>query len=347
MDPFILNIPKAELHLHIEGTLEPEMMFRLAEKNCLSIPYRTVADVRKAYHFTDLQSFLDIYYEGAQLLVDERDFFELTRAYLSRAKKQNVRHAEIFFDPQTHTDRGISFQTVITGIRHALVEAEETDGITTRLIMCFLRDKSVSSAFKTLECALPFRSWITGVGLDSAEQGYPPKEFTSVFEAAREVGFLAVAHAGEEGPPEYIRQALDCLRALRIDHGVRCVEDHELVQRLIENQTPLTVCPMSNVKLRVFLDMKAHPLKQMLDAGLCVSVHSDDPAYFGGYVNENMQAVKKSLDLSNADVCRLVENSFKAAFMSETEREKHLAAVRKFANDLNIPKEGVAGKYLK
>lgn len=332
-DPFVLNIPKAELHLHIEGTLEPEMMVRLARKNRVALPFRSVAEARQAYRFKNLQSFLDIYYAGARVLIEEADFYELTRAYLHKARQQQVRHVEIFFDPQTHTERGVDFRTVITGIRRALTEAEAGNALSTRLIMCFLRDQSPKAAMATLQQAMPFQSWIAGVGLDSAEVGHPPNRFSDVFAAARQAGFRAVAHAGEEGPPDYICQALGDLRAERIDHGVRCMEDPELVRRLKRDQTPLTVCPLSNVKLRVFPSLDTHPLKQMLDEGLCVSVHSDDPAYFGGYIAENLLAARQALHLTDTHIGRLAKNGFRAAFISREEKAFHLTAVDQFMAD--------------
>ena len=321
-------MPKAELHIYIEGSLEPELMFALAERNGVALRYASVEEVRRAYDFTDLQSFLDIYYEATQVLLHEQDFYDLTRAYLERAAAQNVRHTEIFFDPQAHTDRGVPFETVIRGIRHALVDTERQLGISSELIMCFLRHLSAEAAMKTLLTALPFKEWIVAVGLDSSEVGYPPINFKAVFGRAREHGFLTVAHAGEEGPPEYIWQALEELKVSRIDHGVRCVEDPELVERLREDQTPLTLCPLSNVKLRVFDSIHDHNLKRMLDLGLCVTVNSDDPAYFGGYIDENFHAAQKGLQLSRNDVYQLVKNSFKASFLAADEK-------RRLLNDLD------------
>ena len=327
-ETFIREIPKAELHIHIEGSLEPELMFAIAERNGVSLPYASVEEVRRAYDFTDLQSFLDIYYEATRVLLHEQDFYELTRAYLERAAAQNVRHTEIFFDPQAHTDRGVPFETVIRGIRHALVDTERQLGISSELIMCFLRHLSAEAAMKTLLTALPFKEWIVAVGLDSSEVGYPPINFKAVFGRAREHGFLTVAHAGEEGPPEYIWQALEELKVSRIDHGVRCVEDPELVERLREDQTPLTLCPLSNVKLRVFDSIHDHNLKRMLDLGLCVTVNSDDPAYFGGYIDENFHAAQKGLQISGNDVYQLAKNSFKVSFLAADEK-------RRLLNDLD------------
>ncbi|MFQ5546200.1 MAG: adenosine deaminase [Acidiferrobacterales bacterium] len=322
MEAFIRDIPKAELHIHIEGSLEPELMFELAARNGVTLPFASVDEVRLAYAFTDLQSFLDIYYEGARVLLHEQDFYDMTWAYLKKARSQNVVHSEIFFDPQTHTDRGVAFETVISGIHRALVDGEQYLGITSKLIMCFLRHLSAEAAIDTLEQALPFREWIVAVGLDSSEIGHPPEKFTAVFDKARKYGFLTVAHAGEEGPPEYIWQALDLLKVSRIDHGVRCVEDPGLVQRLATEQTPLTVCPLSNVKLGVFESIEQHNLKQLLEFGLCATVNSDDPAYFGGYVNENLVAIQQALKLTRDDILRLVRNSFAATFLAPTEKRR-------------------------
>jgi adenosine deaminase len=320
-------VPKAELHLHIEGTLEPEMMFALARRNGVALPFADAEAVRRAYVFRDLQSFLDIYYAGCRVLLHEPDFYDLTWAYLTRAAADGVRHAEIFFDPQTHTDRGVAFETVVTGIRRALLEGREKLGITSGLILCFLRDLSAEAALATLEQAKPFRDWLVGVGLDSAERDNPPVKFRAVFERARDWGLHTVAHAGEEGPPDYVRQALDVLKAERIDHGVRCEEDPGLVARLVAEQVPLTVCPLSNVKLRVVPKLAQHPLKRLLDRGLCVTVNSDDPAYFGGYVGENFRACRAALGLSDADVVSLAKNSFRASFVTEDERRRLLAEV--------------------
>jgi adenosine deaminase len=322
MDAFIADIPKAELHMHIEGSLEPELMFTLAARNRIELPFASVAEVRKAYEFSDLQSFLDIYYEGARVLLTEQDFYDMTWAYLQKAHAQNIRHAEIFFDPQTHTERGVTFATVITGLHRALTDAERAFGMSTKLIMCFLRHLSAESALATLEQALPFKKWIVAVGLDSSEVGHPPSKFTAVFDKARAEGFLAVAHAGEEGPPEYIWQALDLLKVKRIDHGVRCVEDAKLVERLKQQQVPLTVCPLSNVKLRVFESMERHNLGRLLALGLCITVNSDDPAYFGGYVNENFLASERGLRLGREAICRLARNSFEATFLSVSEKRR-------------------------
>jgi adenosine deaminase len=316
IESFIRGLPKAELHLHIEGTLEPEMVFALAHKHGVLLPYPSVQALRDAYNFNDLQSFLDIYYAGAAVLRDESDFHALTWAYLCKAHDQGVVHAEIFFDPQTHTVRGVPIDAVIGGIRRALVDGERAFGITHRLILCFLRHLSVADAMQTLEEALPHAEAISAVGLDSAESGNPPAKFASVFARARREGFLTVAHAGEEGPPEYIREALDVLGVSRIDHGVRCEEDSALVERLVREQVPLTVCPLSNVMLKVFERMQDHNLKRLLHRGLCVTVNSDDPAYFGGYVAENYLAVYRALDLSRAELVQLARNSIRASFLS-------------------------------
>ncbi len=328
---FARHLPKAELHLHIEGTLEPELMFELARRNHTQLPYGSVDEVRRAYVFSDLQSFLDIYYAGCRVLVKEQDFYDLTSAYLARAAQQGVRHAEIFFDPQTHTDRGVPFETVVTGIHRALHDGEARFGITCGLIMCFLRHLSADAAMRTLTEALPFQKWILAVGLDSSELGHPPSKFKEVYHRAREAGFLAVAHAGEEGPPAYVWEALDLLHARRIDHGVRCVEDERLVARLVEEQIPLTVCPLSNVKLRVFPSLEEHNLKQMLHRGLLVTVNSDDPAYFGGYVADNFRDSAAALDLSREQVLTLARNSFAASFLDGEKRRAYLDAIDRFA----------------
>jgi adenosine deaminase len=322
IDP--LTLPKAELHLHIEGTLEPELMFELARRNGVSLPYADADAVRRAYRFSNLQSFLDVYYRACSVLIHERDFYELTTAYLERARSQGVRHVEIFFDPQTHTARGVAFETVVGGIARALTEARQA-GITSHLIMCFLRDLPARDAMATLEQSLAHRDVIFGVGLDSAEVGNPPQKFQSVFEQAAGAGFRVVAHAGEEGPPAYIWQALDVLGAERIDHGVRCLEDHRLVARLEADRIPLTVCPFSNVKLKVVDTLEQHPLAKMLDHGLCATVNSDDPAYFGGYVGENLAGVANALKLDDGALVQLARNSFEAAFLDDAARARHLA----------------------
>jgi len=329
-DRFVRGLPKAELHLHIEGTLEPEMMFALAQRNGVRLPYADVESVRKAYVFDSLQSFLDVYYAGCAVLVTEEDFYELTIAYLERAASEGVVHAEIFFDPQTHTDRGVPFGTVVTGICRGLDRGRQRWGISWRLILCFLRHLSAEAAMATLDQAAPFRHLIAAVGLDSSELGHPPSAFAGVFERARLDGLPAVAHAGEEGPPRYIWEALDQLRALRIDHGVRCWEDQELVDRLVADRVPLTVCPLSNVRLGVFPDLEAHNLAVLLRRGLRVTVNSDDPAYFGGYVADNMVAVVEALGLSRDEIVQLARNSFLASFLDEPDVGRHLAAIDRF-----------------
>lgn len=323
----IEQLPKTELHLHIEGTLEPELMFEIGRRNNIPLRFKSVEEVKDAYNFSNLQSFLDIYYEGAKVLIHKQDFYDMTWAYLEKVAKQNVRHLEMFFDPQTHTDRGIAFGTVIEGIHGALEEAKAKFGITSHLIMCFLRHLDEEAAFKTLEDAMPYKDWIIAVGLDSGEVGNPPEKFARVYERARNAGFLAVAHAGEEGPPEYIRQALDILKVKRIDHGVRCMEDADLVQRLVTERIPLTVCPLSNLKLRVVDTLKDHPLKKMLEAGLCATVNSDDPSYFGGYVQANYLQTAASLNLSTDQIVQLAKNGFEASFISDAEKKAFYDAI--------------------
>ncbi len=332
MEAFIHGIPKAELHIHIEGALESELMLELAAKNGVDLPFASVGDVRRAYDFKDLQSFLDIYYQGAQVLLTEDDFYRLTWSYLQKAAEQNVRHAEIFFDPQTHTARGVKFETIVAGIHRALMDAERQLAVSSKLIMCFLRHLSVDEALTTLEEAWDFKDMITGVGLDSSELGFPPENFGPVFDRARQWGFKTVAHAGEEGPPEYIWQALKLLRVERIDHGVRCLEDAALVEYLVENQIPLTVCPLSNVRLKVFDQMKQHNLMQMLESGLCVTVNSDDPAYFGGYIEENFLALHQAHGLTAEDMFKLARNAFKASFLDPAEKKKYLSELDDFVS---------------
>jgi len=327
MHGFIRNLPKAELHVHIEGSLEPELMFSLAQRNGIDLKFGSVEAVRAAYEFSNLQDFLDIYYEGAGVLQNQQDFYDMTWAYLERARTDNVRHTEIFFDPQTHTDRGIAFETVVKGILGALEDAREHLGISSQLILCFLRHLSAEAALETLEQALPYKDSIVAVGLDSSEKGHPPEKFTAVFERARAEGFLTVAHAGEEGPPAYITQALDLLQVERIDHGVRCIEDDALVERLAGEGVPLTVCPLSNVKLRVFERIEDHNLAHLLARGLKVMINSDDPAYFGGYVNRNYEAVADGLGLTREDLHQLARNSFDAAFLSADEKQAYLDEV--------------------
>ena len=330
MEAFIRGIPKAELHLHIEGTLEPEMVFALACKHGVKLKYPSVEALRDAYDFRNLQSFLDIYYEGANVLRDEDDFHAMTAAYIARVHDQGVVHVEIFFDPQTHTDRGIAFETVLNGIRRGLDEAQTKFGISSRLIMCFLRHLSAESALETLQQALPHRDAICAVGLDSSEAGHPPSKFSEVFRRAREAGFLTVAHAGEEGPPEYIYQALDDLKVSRIDHGVRSDRDPALCRRLAAERMPLTVCPLSNVKLAVFKRMEDHNLKRLLDMGLCVTVNSDDPAYFGGYILENYLEAQRALGLARADIALLAGNSITASFLPFADKQAWLARIERY-----------------
>lgn len=324
---FIAGLPKAELHVHIEGTLEPELLLERAAKNAVALPYVSVEAARAAYRFQSLQDFLDLYYLRTSVLMDEEDFYDLAWAYFVRARRQNVLHAEVFFDPQAHTRRGIPFATVIDGLSRAARDARTGLGISAELIMCFLRDLSQEEAHHTLEQAMLHRDKIIGVGLDSTERGNPPSKFRNVFARAKKAGFRIVAHAGEEGPPDYVRQALDVLHAHRIDHGVRCLEDPQLVERLARERTPLTVCPLSNVRLNVVQDMAHHPIRKMMDMGLFITVNSDDPAYFGGYVNENYQAVAEAADLTPDELCTLARNSFLASFLGEANKAEFVAKV--------------------
>jgi adenosine deaminase len=322
---FLRQMPKAELHIHIEGSLEPELIFALAQRNGIQLAYPSVEALRAAYAFTDLQSFLDIYYAGASVLLQEEDFFDMAWAYFERAHADKVVHAELFFDPQTHTDRGVPMAHVIKGLKRACDRAQAELGISSGLILCFLRHLSEDAALQTLEAALPWREHFIGVGLDSSERGHPPEKFARVFAHARELGLHVVAHAGEEGPPAYIWSALDVLKVQRIDHGVRCLEDPTLVQRLAAERMPLTVCPLSNVKLCVFKTMAEHNLKALLDAGLCVTVNSDDPAYFGGYISDNFIAVFDALpQLTPQDALQLAKNSFEAAFAPAADKARWL-----------------------
>jgi adenosine deaminase len=314
-------MPKTELHIHIEGSLEPELIFALAKRNQVRLNYDSVEALRSAYAFTDLQSFLDIYYAGASVLQQPQDFYDMAWAYFLRAKADNVVHAEIFFDPQTHTERKVSMRTVITGLHHACVDAKEKLGISSSLILCFLRHLSEESAFETLEQAVPFRDMFVGVGLDSSERGHPPEKFERVFKLAQQLGLKAVAHAGEEGPPAYIWSALDVLHAERIDHGVQAIHDEALMQRLAKERVPLTVCPLSNLKLCVFPHLKDHNLAQMLAQGLCVMINSDDPAYFGGYMNENFLQTFAALNLNASHAYQLACNSFEAAFVDDAQKQ--------------------------
>ena len=327
LDPFIAGLPKAELHLHIEGSLEPELMFALAARNGLSLPFASVEAVRAAYDFSNLQDFLDIYYAGASVLLTRADFHDLAMAYFERAAADNVRHAEIFFDPQTHTDRGIAFDTVMEGLVSAMAEAKTRLGLTSKLILCFLRHLPEEAALATLAEAEPWLDQIAGVGLDSSEQGHPPSKFARVFAAAAAKGLKLVAHAGEEGPPAYVWEALNILKIDRIDHGNRSLEDETLVERIVADGLTLTVCPLSNHKLCVVSDLAQHPIKQMLDLGLKATINSDDPAYFGGYVNANFSAVTKAVGLTRDEIVTLAKNSFTGSFLTPAEIAAHLAEI--------------------
>ena len=324
LENFVRGMPKAELHIHIEGSLEPELIFALAARNNLSLPYASVAQLRAAYAFTDLQSFLDIYYAGASVLLHEADFYDMAMAYFQRAKADNIVHAELFFDPQTHTARGVPFAAVVDGLSRACADAQRDLGIRASLIMCFLRHLSEAEAFATLEQAKPHLDKVIGVGLDSGELGNPPEKFAGVFAAARALGLRAVAHAGEEGPPAYIWSALNLLKAERIDHGVQALKDPELMQRLAAQAVPLTVCPLSNIKLCVFENMAQHNLKKMLEAGLVITINSDDPAYFGGYLNQNYLETMRALDLNAQQLRTLAEHSFTASFASAEQKHEYL-----------------------
>ena len=322
---FIKKTPKAELHLHIEGTLEPEHLFKLAKRNNIQIPFVNVNEIKSAYSFNNLESFLKIFYQGSRVLIKERDFFDLTWAYVQKCKENNVVHAEIFFDPQTHVHRGINFDTVINGIYKALQKANEEFGLTSKIIMCFLRHLDEASGFEILNQALAHKDKIVGIGLDSFETDHPPRKFERLFKKAIEKGFLTVAHAGEEGPPEYIWEALNLLKVKRIDHGVQCFHDEKLVQKLRDDQIPLTVCPLSNIKLRVFNTLEKHNLKKMLNNKLMVMVNSDDPAYFGGYINKNLIECQTALNLSMKEVKTLIINSFKSSFLKEEKKREWIS----------------------
>lgn len=324
----IRALPKAELHVHIEGTFEPELMFAIAQRNNIAIPYQSVEEVKEAYNFHNLQSFLDIYYAGANVLVHEQDFYDLAWAYFEKCAEDQVVHTEMFFDPQTHTDRGIAFATVINGLQRACDDAQSKLGISSRLIMCFLRHLSEEAAFVTLEQALPYKEQIIAFGLDSSEVGHPPAKFARVFAKAREYGFLVVAHAGEEGPPEYIWEALDLLKVNRIDHGVRSEEDQALMQRLIQDEMPLTVCPLSNLKLCVVQDMRQHNIRRLLQQGVKVTVNSDDPSYFGGYMNDNFIAITEALDLNADELKQLAINSFEASFLPAAQKQAWIEKIQ-------------------
>lgn len=327
LESFIRALPKAELHLHIEGTFEPELMFEIAARNGVKLRFPDVESLRRAYDFDNLQSFLDIYYEGAGVLLHERDFHDLAWAYLERMASENVRHVEVFFDPQTHTDRGVAMGVVINGLKSAFDEAKTKRGISSHLILCFLRHLSEEAAFETLEAALPYKHAFVGVGLDSSEKGHPPSKFERVFAKAREHGLRVVAHAGEEGPPSYIVEALDLLKVERVDHGVRCDEDDALVERLVQEEMPLTVCPLSNVKLRVFDKLEDHNLRRLLSRGIKITINSDDPAYFGGYLTENLVKTQRALGLTKEEVRTIVGNAFEASFLPESEKAKWRAEV--------------------
>jgi len=324
---FIKKTPKAELHLHIEGTLEPDLLFRLAKKNNIQIPFSNVGEIKSAYNFKNLESFLNIFYQGSKVLIKEQDFFDLTWAYVLKCKENNVVHTEIFFDPQTHLNRGIEFKVVINGIYNALQKANKEFGLTFGIIMCFLRHLDEGSAFKMLDHALVHKDKIIGVGLDSSEVGHPPRKFERVFKKAIEKGFLTVAHAGEEGPPDYIWEALNFLKVKRVDHGVQCLKDKKLVQKLRDDQIPLTVCPLSNVKLRVFDKLNEHNLKKMLDEKLMVMINSDDPAYFGGYISENLIESQIALNLSMKEIKTLIINSFKSSFLKEEKKQEWIRKI--------------------
>ncbi len=330
LSQLLAAMPKAELHIHIEGSLEPEMMFELAQRNGVALLFPSVDALREAYAFSNLQQFLDIYYAGASVLVTQDDFYDMTMAYLRRARADNVVHAEIFFDPQTHTARGVEFATVVNGIHQALCDARAEWGMSAGLIMCFLRHLSEEEAFVTLAQAAPFRHMLLGVGLDSSELGHPPEKFARVFASCRALGLRLVAHAGEEGPPEYIASALDVLKVERVDHGVRCMEDAALTARLVAAQMPLTVCPLSNIKLRVYERMQDHNLCALLDAGICATVNSDDPAYFGGYLNDNLHALAAALPLTARHAQQLAHNGFIASFLDDGEKAARLAQVGQF-----------------
>ena len=336
IENFIADIPKAELHLHIEGTFEPELMFEIGSRNKVKLKYNSVEELKAAYKFNNLQEFLDIYYSGANVLIEEQDFYDLTWAYLQKIHAQKVIHTEISFDPQTHTSRGIPFSIVISGIHRALEDGNKTLGISSKLIVSFLRHLSEGEAFETLAEAVKYKSWITAVGLDSSEKGHPPSKFQQVFEKARKEGFLVVAHAGEEGPPEYVWEALNLLQVSRIDHGNRSLEDTALVDELVKRKMPLTVCPLSNLQLKVVQQMTSHPLADMLGKGMMVTVNSDDPAYFGGYINENYRAAANALNLTKEQIAQLAKNSFEASFLDQQEKRRMIEKVDTFCQENNL-----------
>lgn len=329
IENLIKKLPKAELHIHIEGSLEPELMFKIAKRNKINLPYSSIEDLRTAYNFHNLQSFLNIYYEGTKVLITEEDFYDMTWAYFEKIHKDNVKHTEIFFDPQSHTNRNIPFKTMFNGIYNACQDGKKKLGISYHLIMCFLRHLSGNEAMKTLEESIPFKDKIIAVGLDSSEVGNPPEKFKSTFEKAINSGYLTVAHAGEEGSPDYIWGALNDLKVKRIDHGVRCLEDPKLIEILREREIPLTVCPFSNVKLKVFKDLKDHNLKKLLDNNLIATINSDDPAYFGGYISDNYIGTQKALNLNKEEMITLAKNSFKASFLPEEEKRRHIEEINK------------------
>ncbi len=320
MQKFIENLPKAELHLHIEGTFEPELLFKIAQRNNIKLKYGSVEELRKAYSFNCLQDFLDIYYQGAGVLMTEQDFYDLTYSYLTKCAEQNVRHTEIMFDPQTHTERGIAFETIINGISKAVEAAKQNLNVSALLIMSYLRHLSEEAAFKTLEQSIPFKEKITAVGLDSSEKGNPPSKFKNVFEASIKEGYIPVAHAGEEGDAGYIWEALDILKIKRIDHGNNCLQDEALIQEIIKRDLALTVCPLSNTALQVVKDLKDHSLKKMIDLGLKTTINSDDPAYFGGQVNQNYIDTQKALNLTKEELYQLAKNSFQYSFLSDSNK---------------------------
>lgn len=333
MNHFISKLPKAELHLHIEGSFEPELMFALAQRNQIAIPYQTIEEVKLAYQFSCLQDFLNIYYAGASVLIHEQDFYELTMAYLTKCHEEYIFHTEIMFDPQTHTQRGIAFETVIKGIRRAQEEAQQKWGISSLLIMSYLRHLSEEDAFETLRQSLPFKHWIKAVGLDSSEKGNPPSKFYKVFEASAKEGYVLLAHAGEEGPAEYVWEAIDGLKIVRIDHGNNCLTDEKLVEEIVTRDMALTVCPLSNLELRVVTDLKDHPLKTMLKKGIKATVNSDDPAYFGGYLNQNFTAIQQALNLTKEDIIVLAKNSFQYSLLDENRKSELLNLVDEYSKN--------------
>ncbi len=331
----IQGIPKAELHLHIEGTFEPELMFEIANRNNITLGYNSIESLKKAYQFNNLQEFLDIYYLGAQALIHEQDFFDLTWAYLCKVHSQNVAHVEVFFDPQTHTDRGIAFDVVINGIHRALEKGKQELNISYKLIMSYLRHLSEAEAFKTLEASRTYKHWIDGVGLDSSEMNNPPSKFSKVFEASAKEGYQLVAHAGEEGPADYIWEAIDLLKVVRIDHGNRCLDDQALIEQLIKRNISLTLCPLSNIALKVIKKMEDHPLLEILNKGISASINSDDPAYFGGYMNENYYEIAHALNLNNKQLEQLAINAFEASWLETKEKGKHISQIKNYFNSLN------------